>query len=150
LTVLLLLAVLVGGTAIGVWVLLNRMHANGIRFEFGPPGAALAGGEALPVIPDPDLAAAGVRVKVISVTSEGERMIFLVRERYKLLMWLSAGNETLDTNRVGYTVLDADGGVLSQGVVGPSVRIEAGKTVSTEIDDACLAEAARVELRKLP
>ncbi len=149
--VLVLLALLIVGGAIIYWLAIVQLEAHGWRLVFGQPGAGMdIAGKAPPIAPAADLARDGVRVEVISVAAEGDRFVIMQRVQFKLWFWLTAGARPLETARVGYTLFAADNRVVGTGVVGPQVRIEAGRTVSVEIVDARLGDAARVELHELP
>jgi hypothetical protein len=128
------------------------MNATGVRFRLAPPGALLNGkaGPGPPVAMSPDLANAGVRLKPIGLSFEIEQGFILVRERASLLSWLSAGDEDLDTSRLTCVLLTEDGDEIGQGVIEPNMRIDAGTRVSVELVHPRLADAARVEIRKLP
>jgi hypothetical protein len=146
-----LLAVLVAGTLAGIWFIRANLMGSEYRVSLvmRGAGAAVAGG-AVAVEASPGLAASGVQIETLSVTREAGQMLFVLTERTRCLLLVSAGKEPLKVTQLGYVLFDAGGEVLGQGRLQPDVQIEPDTTVSAEIIDARISDATRIEVRKLP
>jgi predicted permease len=152
-TVLLLLLVL-SGIAGFFWYVWSQLgaRADGTRVSLvmlgGTVGVASHG--PLPIDVAADLAADGLKAVQVGIAVDAEQSFIFLREKVALSVMLTAGNQPVVPARLGYVLMDADGNSLSKGAVQPAEPIAAGQTAVVQIVDPDVANAARVEIRKLP
>jgi hypothetical protein len=149
-----LLLVLCLGAAAGLWYVRAQVgtRPDGTRVTLVPPGGvnSMSSTGPLPIILGADIAADGLKVVPGEFHAESEQSLFLLRQKVTLQVAITAGNQPVDTARLGYVLQDAAGAVVSEGAFRPETRIAAGQTKTVQIVDAGLADAKRIEIRKLP
>jgi hypothetical protein len=152
--ILLLFAVLIAGSGGFVWFIWSQLGTapDGTRVSLVAPGGmvSLTAGGLLPIDLAADLAAAGLKTEHQGLQSEVEQNFVLRREKYSLRIKLTAGNQPVETGRLGYVLFDAGGNMLSQGKLRPEIQIPADAAETVQVVDAHLPDTKRVEIRKLP
>jgi hypothetical protein len=153
-TVLLVLLVLLASVGAGVWYVQSQLGArpDGTRVTLVMPGGtqSVVSRSTLPIVVAADLAADGVKSAMVGMSAEREQDFIFRREKAAMQIQLTAGNQLVNPALLGYVLFDADGNPLSEGAFQPAEQIGAGQTGTVQIVDPDVAEAARVEIRKLP
>jgi hypothetical protein len=152
-TVLLLLLVL-GGIGAYLWYAWSQLgtRADGTRVTLVMLGGAVgvASHGPVPIIVAADLAADGVLAVHAGIAVELEQSLIFRREKVVLSIILTAGKQPVEPARIGYVLIDADGIRFSEGAMQPTRQIAAGQTATVQLADPDVANAARIEIHKLP
>jgi hypothetical protein len=155
-TTVVVLLVLLASVGAGVWYVQSQLGArpDGARVTLVMPGGigrdSVVSRSTLPIVVAADLAADGVKSAMGGMSAEREQSFIFRREKATMQIHLTAGNQLVDPALLGYVLIDADGNALSAGAFQPAKQIGAGQTGIVQIVDPDVAEAARVDIRKLP
>jgi hypothetical protein len=152
-TILGMVLALLAGAGAFAWYVASHLgpQPDGSRVTLVfPGGSSGAASRSLEPSLAADLAADGVEIRGGGSRMDVEQTIFVRREKVEWCLFLKAGKEPLDTARLGYVLFRKDGAEVSRGPLRPELQIAPGQTDSVLVVDPLIADADRVEIRKLP